>query len=199
MWQVWILIITLHLVHFSFVPFNSSILNSKIKNRLINFRIINHQPIIFSERVNDPMFVNPKSKIRLFPAEEREKGMERRKKRFLKIKTIHLDEIQISIISFSATSIKTASSHLTDRKKKKREGKKKEKSDKIERAKRKKWREKHFRFTLITFNWNRIHGGKGKTDSNGGGVWRRRGGGGARFWPHWPGSRDFSVTGRWRD
>lgn len=54
--------------------------------------------------------------------------MERRKKRFLKIKTIHLDEIQISIISFSATSIKTASSHLTDRKKKKREkerGKKK--------------------------------------------------------------------------
>lgn len=50
----------------------------------------------------------------LFPSE---------KKRDLKIKTIRGDEIQISIISFSATSIKnsTAASHLTGRGKK-REG-----------------------------------------------------------------------------
>lgn len=101
----------------------------------------------------------------LFPSE---------KKRDLKIKTIRGDEIQISIISFSAISIKnsTAASHLTGRGKKREGGgrRKKGKSDKIERAKRKKWREKHFRFTLITFNWNRIHGGKGKTDSNGVGT-----------------------------
>lgn len=51
----------------------------------------------------------------LFPSE---------KKRDLKIKTIRGDEIQISIISFSATSIKnsTAASHLTGRGKKRERG-----------------------------------------------------------------------------
>lgn len=56
----------------------------------------------------------------LFPSE---------KKRDLKIKTIRGDEIQISIISFSATSIKnsTAASHLTGRGKKERGGEEEEK------------------------------------------------------------------------
>ena len=55
-----------------YLPVKSSMFNYLISNGItIIFGIINHQPIIFSERVNDPMFVNPKSKIRFFVSRRR--------------------------------------------------------------------------------------------------------------------------------